>query len=180
MDWWTLDWHNLFAPSVPVLETLVRGSLTYFLLFGILRLIPNRHIGTIGIADLLVVVLLTTAVHNALANNYHSFTDGALLVLTIALWSQVFNWLGFHVPWFQRLLRPPPLPLVRRGRIIPANMQRELITEDELMSQIRQQGIDDLSHVKNAHMEGDGRISVVAYADAAQRQSHATNAKRDS
>lgn len=180
MDWWTLDWHNLLVPSVPVLETLVRGSLTYFLLFAILRLIPNRHIGTIGIADLLVVVLLTTSVHNALANNYHSFTDGALLVLTITLWSQVFNWLGFHVPWFQRLLRPPPLPLVRRGRMMRATMERELITEDELMSQIRQQGIDNLAHVKTAHMEGDGRISVVAYADAAQRQSHAGNTKQDS
>jgi uncharacterized membrane protein YcaP (DUF421 family) len=40
-------------------------------------------------------------------------------------------------------------------------MRRELITEQELQSQIREQGIEDLSRVKKAHMEGDGRISVV-------------------
>ncbi len=177
MDWWTVNWHNIVVPSVPILETLIRGSLTYFLLFGILRLIPNRHIGTIGIADLLVIVLLTTAIQNGFTNGYHSFADGVVLVLTITVWSQVFNWLGFHVHWFQRLMRPAALPLVRRGRMILSNMRRELITEDELMSQIRQQGVDDLAHVKTAHMEGDGRISVVAYADAAQRQDHATKAK---
>jgi len=42
-------------------------------------------------------------------------------------------------------------------------MRRELITEEELMSHIRQQGVDDLSQVREAYLEGDGRISVVTY-----------------
>ncbi len=41
------------------------------------------------------------------------------------------------------------------------NMRRELITEDGLMSQLREQGVDNLAEVKMAYMEGDGHISVI-------------------
>ena len=42
------------------------------------------------------------------------------------------------------------------------NLKRELITQDELMNQLRQQGIENLDEVKAAYMEGDGRISVIS------------------
>jgi uncharacterized membrane protein YcaP (DUF421 family) len=51
--------------------------------------------------------------------------------------------------------------LVKNGQLLRRNMRRELITEDELLSKLRQQGVDDLSEVKEAFMEGDGQISVV-------------------
>ncbi|HYN87826.1 MAG TPA: YetF domain-containing protein, partial [Ardenticatenaceae bacterium] len=88
--------------------------------------------------------------------------DGVLLVATIIFWSHALNWLGFRFPRLQRLLRPPPLPLVKNGTLLYRNMRQELITKDELMSQVRREGLDDLADVETAYMEGDGRISVIA------------------
>jgi len=174
MDPFALNWQALLVPGMPVLETVLRATVVYFLMLAVLRLIPNRHMGTIGVADLLVVVLMVGAVQNAMTNGYRSLTDGAILVVTITAWSHAINWFGFHVSWFQRLMRPPPLPLVLRGRMLHPNMRQELITEDELMTQLRHQGIDDLAHVRKAYMEGDGRISVVVYRNYATASSSGT------
>lgn len=157
-----VDWAQVFMLDTPIAEIFVRGSLTYLALFAILRFVLKREAGAVGITDLLVVVLIADAAQNAMADDYHSITDGILLVATIIFWSFALDWLGYHVPALQRFLRPPPLTLVRDGRMLRPNMRRELITEEELMSQLRQQGVDDLGEVKIACMEGDGRISVIA------------------
>jgi uncharacterized membrane protein YcaP (DUF421 family) len=156
-----LDWAGLFMPSVSVVEIFIRGTLIYLMLLALLRFTPNRMSGTIGVTDLLLIVLLANAVQNSLVAGHESITDGAVLVLTIIGWSFTLNWLGYHFPRIQRLITPAPLPLVKDGRLFQRNMRKELITEGELMTQLREQGVDDISKVKMAHMEGDGRISVV-------------------
>ncbi|MEW6268832.1 MAG: YetF domain-containing protein [Thermodesulfobacteriota bacterium] len=60
------------------------------------------------------------------------------------------------------------------GVLQRANMRRELITEDELMSQLRQHGIGDLSEVETACIEGDGRVSVIP-----KQKGEATQAEPD-
>jgi uncharacterized membrane protein YcaP (DUF421 family) len=168
MDWlFEIDWRSLFIPSRSILEMVVRGSLMYLALFVIFRVLAKRDAGMVGISDLLVVVLLADAAQNGMAGEYQSVTEGVVLVLTIIGWDYLLNWLGFHVPAFQRIVYPQPLQLVENGRILWRNMRKELITEDELKSQLRQQGIDDLAEVKEAYLEGDGRISVVPQEPAA-------------
>lgn len=81
------------------------------------------------------------------------------MVGTIILWNYTLDRLAFHVPFFTRLVHP--LPLVRNGQLLQRNMRMESISEDELMSQLRQAGVDDVAKVKVAHIEGDGRISVI-------------------
>ena len=166
-----VDWDKLFVPSTPLLETVLRGTLMYLALFLLMRVVLQRETGALGLADLLVVVLLADAAQNALADDYTSIPDGVLLVSTILFWSYALNWLGYRVPRFERVLHPAPLPLVRNGRLLRKNMERELVTEEELMRQLRLQGVDDLDEVKVVHMEGDGRFSVILREPA--RASHA-------
>jgi uncharacterized membrane protein YcaP (DUF421 family) len=156
-----IDWKTLLTPSIPLAETIVRGSAVYLSLFALLRVFLKRVTGTVGIADLLMIVLIADAAQNAMANDYTSITDGLILVATIIFWNYTLDWLGYRVPLLQRFVHPPPLQLIKDGRMLLHNMRRELITRDELMSQLREQGVDDLATVQEAHMEGDGRISVI-------------------
>ena len=161
MDWLhRVDWQKAFVPELSVAEIFLRGTAVYFLLLAFLRLL-RRESGAIGITDLLVVVLIADAAQNAMAGEYVSVTEGALLVGTIAVWDYTLDWLGYHSPAVARLIRPAPLTLVRDGRMLRRNMRRELITEEELLSQLRQQGVGDIAEVESARLEGDGRISVV-------------------
>jgi len=156
-----IDWRTIFVPTLPFASVFLRGTIVYLTLFALLRFVPNRMSGVVSTADLLMIVLIANAAQNALADDYKSVTDGLAVVGTIVFWSFVLNWLGHRFPRFQRFLRPRPLPLVKDGRLLRGNMRRELITEDELMTQIREQGIADLAGVKAALMEADGQISVI-------------------
>ncbi|BAZ50035.1 hypothetical protein NIES4103_26490 [Nostoc sp. NIES-4103] len=158
--WLFIDWRGIFVPSISILELIIRGSLVYLALFSVLRLLPSRQIGTLGITDLLVVVLFAEAAQNAMASNYTSITEGGILVGTVIFWSYFLNWLGYKFPKL-RFLNPPPLLLVKNGRLIERHLQQELITEDELMSKLRQQGVEFLAEVKFAYMEADGSISII-------------------
>jgi uncharacterized membrane protein YcaP (DUF421 family) len=157
-----IDWSSAFVPTVSLLEIVLRGTLVYLLLFFVLRVL-RREAGALGISDLLVVVLIADAAQNAMSSEYKSVTEGAVLVGTIIGWDFFLDWLGYRFPLIQRLLRPAPLPLVREGRALRRNMRKEMITMEELLSQLREQGVEDLSEVKECCLEGDGRISVIKY-----------------
>jgi len=158
-----VNWKELFVPDVPIAETILRGSLVYLILFVLLRVLLKRQAGNIGVNDLLVVVLLADASGNAMAEDYKSITNGIVLVATIIGWSYFLNFLGYHFYRIQRFRNPPPLALVKNGKMLVENMGKELLTQDELMSQLRQQGVGSLKEVKLAFMEGDGHISVIPY-----------------
>ncbi|MEP6924372.1 MAG: YetF domain-containing protein [Pyrinomonadaceae bacterium] len=155
-----VNWHDVFVPQSSLLEIFIRGTITYFALFLILRF-TRRGTGAIGINDLLVIVLIADAAQNAMAGDYKSITEGVFLVLTIGAWDYALDWMGHKSPSIARLLRPSELLLVENGKMNRRNMRKELITVEELMSQLRQQGIEDLKDVKKCYLEGDGEISVI-------------------
>lgn len=155
-----VDWQQVFLPYTSIIELVLRGSLVYFVLVAILRFMPSRQVGGVGISDLLVVVLVATAAQDAMATNDSSITGGLVLVITIIGWSYLFNWLSYKFSRLQRFLNPSPLLLVKDGQIFQQNMERGLINKRELMSQLRQRGVPSLNQVKRAYIEGDGRISI--------------------
>jgi uncharacterized membrane protein YcaP (DUF421 family) len=157
----SLDWHGMFMPDTPLLEIFIRGSVMYLALYFILRFVLKRQAGAMGVSDLLVIVLIADASQNAMAGDHHSLADGVLLVATLIFWNFTLEWLGYNFAFFEKLLSPEALPLVKNGRMIKQNMKKEFITEEDLMSQLRQQGVDDVKLVKTACLEGDGKISVV-------------------
>lgn len=155
-----IDWRSTFFPSVGAAEIFLRGTIVYLFLFVVLRIL-RREVGTIGISDLLLIVLIADAAQNAMSSDYKSVTDGVILVSSIAFWDYFLDWLGYRFPRVRRLLRPPPLLLIKDGRMQRRNMRQEMITEEELMGQLRERGIERIEEVKKSYMEGDGRISVI-------------------
>ena len=155
-----IDWKSVFVPSISLAEIFIRGTLVYFFLFLILRVL-RRDAGALGIADLLVVVLIADAAQNAMASEYKSVTEGAILVGTIAFWNYFLDWLGYKSPRFQRLMRAAPVLLIKDGKLLRRNLQREMITREELMGQLREQGVESPDEVKTCYLEGDGHISLI-------------------
>lgn len=164
-----VPWSEVLSPTTPILEIFVRGTIVYLALFLLIRVVFKRQPGTVGISDLLVVVLIADASQSAMAPESASVADGLLLVATIVFWSYMLDWLGYHVPALERIVHPPPLLLVENGQLLHGNMRKELVTKDELMTQLREQGVEDLAEVKRARIEGDGRISFVTN-DKQERQ----------
>jgi uncharacterized membrane protein YcaP (DUF421 family) len=160
-----VDWAEVFLPTQSVLELVVRASAMYFILFVLLRLVLRRHTGTVGTSDLLVVVLVAEIAGNGINADSFSVVGGAISVGTVLLWTYVIEWLQYHVPAIERLIREPKLKLIEDGRLLRRNMRAELITFEELMAQLREQGVEDCSKVKAAYVEADGSISILCHKD---------------
>jgi uncharacterized membrane protein YcaP (DUF421 family) len=156
-----VDWKGIFSLDVPVAEIFVRGSLLYLILFLLLRFVLKREAGKLGLADVLLIVLVADASQNGMTGDYRSLTDGIVLVTTLVFWNYALDWLGYRFPFIGRLVHPPPLLLVKNGRLLRRNMRQELITEEELRGLLREQGVSELAEVAEARMEGDGAISVI-------------------
>src|SRR3989344_231194 len=151
----------LFGVTTSPIEIVIRGTAVYWFLFLIFRFVLRRDIGSVTIADVLVLILIADASQNAMAGEYRTLSEGALLISTIVAWNYALDWASFRWPWLSRLISPPPMLLVRHGRVLQRNLQQELITTDELLSKLRSQGVEDVSKVRKAYMEPDGSISVL-------------------
>jgi uncharacterized membrane protein YcaP (DUF421 family) len=155
-----VDWQSVFVPHESLLEIFIRGTIMFFAMFTLLRVF-RRQSGQVGIADLLVIVVIADAAQNGMAGDSKSVTEAVLLITTIVVWDWFFDWLGFRSAFFSRILEPQGLELVKNGRILRRNMEKELITEEDLMSQLRQQGIEEISEVKQVILESNGHFSVI-------------------
>jgi len=158
-----MDWQGLFEPH-HVVENVIRASAIYVLFVVLLRVLPNRKSGSVGPSDLIVVVLLATAVSGALFRDVSSITDAVVMIGSIVAWSIALDAVGARVPAVQRLTRSAPVEVVREGEIVGRNLRREFMTEDELRAQLRLQGVESEREVSHAYVEHDGRVSVIRKA----------------
>lgn len=156
----SIDWDSLFVPSMHIGEIVLRGTLVYLFLFFLLRIL-RREAGHIGISDIVVVVLIADAAQNAMASEYRSITEGAILVATIAFWDYFLDWLSFRAPAVRRLLRPAPLMLIKNGRLQRRSLEQQKIQEEELIGQLREKGGRSVEEVEACYLESNGRISVI-------------------
>ncbi|RJQ50760.1 MAG: DUF421 domain-containing protein [Actinobacteria bacterium] len=155
------DWGSILLPDRPLAEIFLRGTAIYLFTFAVLRKVLKRESGTVGITDLIVIVFIADAAQNAMAGGYRSVPDGMALISVLVFWAYTLDRLAYRFPAIEKLVKPQPLPLIKDGRVLLKNMRKEFVTERELQGQLRLQGIDDISKVKEAYMESDGRISVI-------------------
>ncbi len=155
-----VDWEKMFTPSVSLLEIILRGTLTYWFCLMYIRIF-KRGAGQVGISDLLLITLISDASQNAMAADYNSVTEGFVLVGTLAFWDYFIDFLGFQSIFFRRIVEDNPVLLVKDGVMQRQNMKKELISNEELIGLLREQGVDQVSNVKTCYIESSGNISVV-------------------
>lgn len=152
---------DVFGMTMPVLELVLRGTVMYWFLVLVFRLILRRDAGAMGITDFLFIVLLGDAAQNGMIGEATSATDAITLIATLVFWNVLIDWASYRFPAVERVFAPPRLCLVRDGRLDRRSMRRQFISLDELMSKVRQEGLEDLTRVKRMYLESDGEISLI-------------------
>lgn len=154
-----------------VIEMMIRGTVIYWTILVLMRVAGRREIGSMGTADLLVVVLVADAAGDALTGGSPSVTDGMVVVATIVGWSVLLDRAAYYSPLVYRLLEPDRVCVVRDGRIVKSGLRSEHMRRSELMEQLRLQGIESLDEVKRAYLEATGQLSVIKKGEDAPKAS---------
>lgn len=150
----------MFELEYPLLELIFRGAFLFILFMVLFRILPRRTGGELGPMDLVFLFLITEAASHSLGD-FTSLTDGTVQILTFMALNYATSKLSFLFPAFERMTEHEPLPIIKDGKAIPANLRKESITADELIGGLRLNGIDDITQVKVAYVESDGKLSVV-------------------
>lgn len=161
----SVDWQTMWEPSSSLLEIIIRGTITYWVIFLLLRFF-RRGAGQLGVNDVLFIILVADAAQNSMAGEYKSVTEGITLIGTLVFWDFIINWLGYRSVVFSKFAQPQALLLIKNGEMQKKNLQKQLITEDEMYGILREQGIEDISQVKSCCLEGSGNVSVIQKLDA--------------
>lgn len=154
------SWTVLFSVKVPVLELVGRGTLIYIAVLVFMRLMPRLG-GELAVMDLVFLLLIAEAAAHGMGE-YTSITEAVIVIGTLMICNYILNYLSFHFRLVERLISGAPLQVIRNGRLMHRNMRREYLTQDELMTQLRAHGIEHISDVKAAYIEGDGQLTVIA------------------
>lgn len=164
--------HDLFTIGVPVGEKLLRTVAVYaFLLIG-LRLAGKRELGQLNPFDLVVLLLLSNTLQNAIIGPDDSLAGGIVgATALLALNWLVVRYLYRH-PAIERLLEGDADVLIDGGKLQHARLERELITRDELEAAARRQGIEGLHAVETCRLEIGGALTFVPRVPTEDEKRH--------
>ena len=150
---------DLLVPGVSIAEKVARSVIVYGFLIVLLRIAGKRTLGQLTSFDLVVLLLLSNTVLNAIIGNDNSLTGGLIgAVVLIAANYLVVRALYYHKK-ADRAIEGSTSILVHHGKFMDANMKRQLITRGELESCARKQGISRISDVRVARLETGGAVT---------------------
>src|SRR5665213_764766 len=150
---------DMLVPGVSVGEKVIRSVAVYGFLILLLRVAGKRTLAQLTSFDLVVLLLLSNTVQNAIIGNDNSLVGG-LLGATVLI---AANYLVVRVLYnhrkAERAIEGSTSILMHHGRFMDSNMKRQLISRAELESAARRQGITRISDVRVARLETGGALT---------------------
>ena len=159
----------MFAPTVGIGELMLRVIIVYAAVYLLLRVVGKKHVGELAPFDLVVLLLLSECVQNALVGDDKSVTGGLVAATTLFGISQLVGYVAWRYKQAGRVLEGTPRVLVRHGRVLKDVLAREQITHSELLEALRREGCTSLVNVRYAVLENDGAITIGLRAHPAPR-----------
>ena len=152
---------HILIPEVPILEKILRPAVVYIFIFLAFRFLGKRQVGQLSPSDLIVLLIISNVVQNAMIGPDNSLTGGLIGALTIFGLNYLLVEIDFRSKKARHLLEAQPTLLIHNGRVIHDNLNRERVTLDELLAALRRQGLVEPSQVRYAILEEAGSISVI-------------------
>ena len=152
---------HLWIPDIPLAEKLLRSVVVYGFLLASFRLSGKRQLGQMTPFDLIVLLIISNVVQNALIGNDNSLGGGLVGAATILVLNSLVARVTFRSKTAQRLVEHAPTVLVRHGRILSANLERERLSLSEFHAALRWEGVVTVSELRYVLLEQDGHLSVI-------------------
>ena len=156
---------QLWSVSFPQWHFVLRGVIIYFFILFLLRISGKHQVGQMGPAEFVAILLISNAVQNSMNGGDNSLTGGLILAAVIMGLSELVSYLTYKSKRAERILQGSPSLLIHKGKVVPKNLERELLNLHELKTLLRKQGIHDFSDIYEAVLESDGSISVTRNSD---------------
>jgi uncharacterized membrane protein YcaP (DUF421 family) len=143
------------------MDLVLRAIVAFFFILLLTRVVGRRELSSLEPFDLILLVVVGDLVQQGVTQNDFSLTGMLLVGGTIALLTVLVSYGSFKVPWLRPVLDGEPVIVVQDGEPIRRNLDRNRITQDELLAAARRQGLASLERVQWGVLETSGSISFI-------------------
>lgn len=151
----------MFEMTMSPWEHILRAGAIYLFLFLLLRFVGKKHIGDLAPFDLVVLLILSETVQNAMVGDDNSLLGGMISAGTLILLAYGMGYVCWMNKKIERVLQGRAQILVRHGRRNREVMAQQQVSISELLEAMRQEGCTNIADVQTAVLENDGRISII-------------------
>ena len=147
-----------------MVTVLLRTVIIYLTLIAVMRLMGKRQIGELEISDLATTFLISEIASLPITDTELPLSHALIPIIALLTLEVIISVMLSRFPKIKPLFRTSPSTLIKDGVISQKAMRDARISFDELFSELRQQGVDDISHIKYAILEQNGNITVIQKA----------------
>ena len=147
-----------------------KTAIVLLYLFLGFRVLGKRQVAQFNLYDLATIIAIANAVQNAMTCGKGDLVIGLVCSITLLAVGLLISQSVVRLPGTQAVLFGTPTIILSDGKELTDRMRRERVTQEELMTALRQHGIVDSAQVSLAVLEIDGSISVVPKRDVALEQ----------
>lgn len=153
------------------LDIIIRSTAVYFFMIIALRIFGKKKLSQLNTADVILILLISNSVQNAMVGINSSLLGGLVAALVLFLINFILKKIRYNFKSFTDIIQDKPEILIHDGKIDFKALAKLEITSDELDEVIREHGIENFKEVKLAMMEIDGNISVIS-GNTTLKQTH--------
>lgn len=156
----------MWTLAVPWWQLVARAAIIYVFLLGLLRLTGKRQVGQLAPFDLVLLLVISNTVQNAMNAGDNSVTAGIILASAVVGLNYLVAIATYRSKRIEGLVEGEPQVLIHDGRVNEGALRRQRLTRHELMAALRQGGCAAIDEVQAAILENNGHISVVPRSHA--------------
>jgi uncharacterized membrane protein YcaP (DUF421 family) len=144
-------------------EIVLRTAVIYLVVLLGVRLSGKREVGQMTPFDLVLLLLISNSVQNAMTGPDTSVIGGVAAALTLLVMNYLIAELSGTNRRFRKIVQGQPTLLVHDGNVLNGHMSKEHVSMDELERALREHGVNNYHDVALAVLEVDGSISCLKY-----------------
>ncbi len=144
------------------LEVVFRSAAVYLFMIIALRLFGKKELSQLNTADVILILLISNAVQNAMVGNNTSLAGGFAAASVLFIINFTLKKLMFKYKKFSDFMLEKPEILIHNGTLDFKSLSKLNISNDELKEAMREHGVEYFSDVKLAMLEIDGNISIIS------------------
>ena len=140
---------------------IIRTVIIYLSLLITMRLMGKRQLGELDMSELVITILLSEIASTPITTPETSLLHALIPIAVLVSLEIITSILIIKCPKFKKIFTSRPSILISRGKLDKREMRKVRISLEELISQIRQNGIFDLTEVDYAILEENGKMSII-------------------
>jgi uncharacterized membrane protein YcaP (DUF421 family) len=144
------------------MDSVIRAAAVYLFLFLIFRIAGKRSLAEVTTFDFVLILLIGEAASDVLSSDDHSFTNAAILIVTLISIDILISVLTERSHLFAKIVDSVPLILIDNGKLLEERMKKVRLDEADIMHYAREShGLERLDQIKYAILERSGGVSII-------------------